>query len=201
MTIMPKLFSHTWTPEKLAAKSRKEVDAIRTNAVRLGATDLVTMCDEDMRSRAPAQKAPVRTVHSEHSGTDVVTGYHFVCARDRGVSPAELGRFWSGSWVVAEGNVRNSLKYDAYLALHESKADQSYRQGKILDYRRSARDMLPTDVLGASSRREVGIEFLVQETSEPYSWVGGGAGEKGYRWSKIVTTQDVESAVSQDATK
>jgi hypothetical protein len=185
---MTKPLSHTWTPEKLAAKSRKEVQAIRKNAVRLGAGDLVTMCDEDMKSRAPAQKTAAQNAHSERSGNAVVTGYHFVCARDRGVSPAESGRFWSGSWVVAECNVRNSLKYGAYLALHESKANPSYRQGTILDYRRSARDMLPADAPGAGSRREEGIEFLVQETSEPYAWVGGGAGEKGYRWTKIVAT-------------
>lgn len=29
-----------------------------------------------------------------------------------------------------------------------------------------------------------GIEFLVQETGQPYEWVGAGAGEKGYEWSK-----------------
>jgi hypothetical protein len=197
---MTKHLSHTWTPEKLAAKSSKEVDAIRRNAVRLGAADLVTMCDEDLKLRAPAQKKQPRYAHSEHSGTDVVTGYHFVCARDRGVSPAEPGRFWSGSWVVAEANVRNSLKYDAYLALHESKTTPSYRQGKILEYRRSARDMLPADAPGAGLRREEGIEFLVQETIEPYAWVGGGAGEKGYRWTKIVASPNVEPALSEGAT-
>ncbi|MBM3527489.1 MAG: hypothetical protein FJX62_05320 [Alphaproteobacteria bacterium] len=170
---------------------------MRKNAVRLGATDLVTMCDEHLQSRTPVQKKPTQDTHSEHSATDVVTGYHFVCARDRGVSPAEPGHFWSGSWVVAEGNVRNSLKYDAYLALHESKTAPSYRQGKIVRYRRSARDMLPAEAPGAASRREEGIEFLVRETNEPYAWVGGGAGEKGYRWTKIAAFLNAESAASE----
>jgi hypothetical protein len=198
--MMAKSFSHTYTPEKLAAKLRKEVEAIRKNAVRLGATDLVSMCDEDLKLRTPIQTGKTQHPQSEHLGTDVVTGYHFVCARDRGVSPAEPGRFWSGSWVVAESNVRKSLKYDSYLALHETKADVSYRQGKILNYRRSPRDMLPTDAPGAGSRREEGIEFLVQETNEPYAWVGTGAGEKGYRWTKIVSAPKVEPGVSEGPT-
>jgi hypothetical protein len=198
---MTKLSSPTWTPEKLAAKTRNEVNAIRNNAVRLGVIDLVSMCDEDIKSRAPTQKTRAQQTHSEHSETDVVIGYHFVCARDRGVSPANPGLFWSGSWVVAEDNVRNSLKHNAYLSLHESKANPSYRQGKILDYRRSARDMLPTDAPGAGSRREEGIEFLVQETIEPYAWVGGGAGEKGYRWAKIIGASHVKLAVTEDPTE
>jgi hypothetical protein len=196
---MTKSFSHTWTLEKLASKSRQEVEATRKNAARLGAIDLMNMCDADLKLRAPKQKTSVNRPQSEHSRTDVVTGYHFVCARDRGVNPAEPGHFWSGSWVVAEANVRNSLKHDAYLALHESKSDPSYRQGRILNYRRSLRDMLPTDAPGAESRREEGIEFLVHETNEPYTWVGGGAGEKGYRWTKLVSMPDVEPPTSEGA--
>jgi hypothetical protein len=195
---MIKTLSHTWTPEKLASKSREEVEAIHKNAVRLGATDLVSMCDEDLKLRAP-QKTSVKHTQSEHSATDVLTGYHFVCARDRGVRPAEPSRFWTGSWVVAENNALHSVKYDAYLALRGSKSDLSYRQGKILDYRRSPRDMLPNDAPGAESRREEGIEFLVQETNEPYAWVGSGSGEKGYRWTKIVAPQKIESAVAEGA--
>jgi hypothetical protein len=116
-----------------------------------------------------------------------VTGYHFVCERGRGVTEIGDGRFWSGSWVVAESKVRKSVERGAYLALHEAKGEVSYRQGTIVDYRRSPRDMVPESETGASSQIEEGIEFLVQEADLPYTWVGGGSGEKGYRWASETT--------------
>jgi hypothetical protein len=30
-----------------------------------------------------------------------------------------------------------------------------------------------------------GIEFCVQPENAKYEWVGDGAGEKGYKWSKL----------------
>ena len=184
---MAKLYTHSYTPEKLALKSREEVETIRKNAARLGAMDLVEMCDRDLASRSPAKSKKNKETHPKHSETDVVTGYHFVCERDRGVIQIGGGRFWTGSWVVAEINVRNSLKYRAYLALHESKSEASYRQGQILNYRRSPRDMLGTNESSPEVKTEEGIEFLIQETNEPYAWVGSGSGEKGYRWTKIAS--------------
>jgi hypothetical protein len=47
--------------------------------------------------------------------------------------------------------------------------------------------MLTDDVSIGTTKTEEGIEFLVQGTSEPYDWVGGGAGEKGYQWTEVVT--------------
>jgi hypothetical protein len=189
---MPKTYSHNYTQEKLASESRQNVETIRKNAFRLGAVDLVEMCDLDLASRIPPKNKIRKQIHPKHSETDVVTGYHFVCERDRGVTQTGDGNFWSGSWVVAETNVKSSLKYGAYLALHESKSEASYRQGQILDYRHSPRDMLP-DETGVAVKTEEGIEFLVKETNEPYAWVGGGAGEKGYRWTRIASDQDSES--------
>jgi hypothetical protein len=189
---MTKLYSHNYTAEKLALESRQNVETIRKNAVRLGAVDLVEMCDRDLQSRSPPKRAGSKEIHPKHSDTDVVTGYHFVCERDRGVTQIGDGRFWSGSWVAAEVNVKNSLRYGAYLALHESKSEASYRQGQILNYRRSPRDMLGSKESAGEAKTEEGIEFLVQETNEPYAWVGAGAGEKGYRWTKIVSTPNSE---------
>jgi hypothetical protein len=180
---MTRSYTHSYTSEKLAHESRKNLETIRKNAARLAASDLVELCDRELQARKPQKEKRDPRTQAQHSETDVVTGYHFVCQRDRGVTPAADGQFWSGSWVVAEGNVRASLRYGAYLALHEAKSDSSYRQGQLPDYRRSPRDMLtPTDEGG---KVEEGIEFLVRETSEPYVWVGAGAGEKGYRWTKI----------------
>lgn len=35
------------------------------------------------------------------------------------------------------------------------------------------------------SKIQDGIEFRVQPEDTPYSWVGGGSGEKGYKWEKL----------------
>jgi hypothetical protein len=45
--------------------------------------------------------------------------------------------------------------------------------------------MLPSDAPGAENRRDEGIEFLIDETNEPYVWIGSGSGEKGYRWTDV----------------
>jgi hypothetical protein len=174
---------HPWTPEKLVARSKKEVEVIRENALKKGVSDLVGMCDLDLKARKPAQKSHTASTGSLHSSNEFVEGYHFVCQRDRGVMDHSHGRFWTGSWVVAEANVQKSLKYNSYVALHESKSDLSYRQGRILDYRRSPRDML-ADKNEGDTKTDEGIEFLVQEEATPYPWHGGGSGEKGYKWSQ-----------------
>jgi hypothetical protein len=193
---MAKSYSHNYTPEKLALESRENVETIRKNAVRLGAIDLVEMCNRDLESRKPAKRKRTADQHPKRSDTDVVIGYHFVCERDRGVTQVGNGSFWSGSWVVNEGNVEASLSYGAYLALHESKSDLSYRQGQILNFRRSPRDMLANKKSDPEVKIEEGIEFLVRETNEPYG-VGTATGEKGYRWVKIASVSSSQ-AVSAD---
>ena len=187
---MAKSHTHSWTPEKLRLQNRKSLETILKNAVRLGANDLIELCNNELKARGPQKEKRAPRTQAQHSEIDVVTGYHFVCQGDRGVTQIGDDRFWSGSWVVAESNVRNSLKYGAYLALHEAKSDASYRQGQILDHRRSARDMLLQTEEG--NRTEEGIEFLVQGTSEPYAWVGAGAGEKGYLWTKVAVARSSE---------
>jgi hypothetical protein len=175
--------SHRWTADKLAAQDRKSVELIRDRALERGVADLAELCERDLALRPMAKRKVARTTESRHSPVDIVTGYHFVCDRERGVTNAGDGRFWSGSWVVAEANVPKSIQRGAYLALHETKSQTSYKQGRIVDFRRSPRDMVPENDAGGPPQIEEGIEFLVEETKEPYEWVGGGAGEKGYRWT------------------
>lgn len=177
-----KLPSHSWTEEKLAREDKKTVQLLKERALKLGVSDLADMCDRDLARRVPKKNTqPPRT----RSKSDVVIGYHFVCGRDRGITESGAGRFWSGSWVVAETNAQKSLARGAYLALHEVKTEKSYRQGKIVDFRRSPRDMLSEIGTGLPQTDE-GIEFLVEESSNPYVWVGDGAGEKGYLWASDV---------------
>lgn len=168
---------HNWTPEKLQERTRAEIEDLRARAVRLGAADLVSMCDGELERRPLRAIKPLAKTSTakKHEGR-VVLGYHFVCSQGRGVSEEVEGKFWSGSWVVAEQNVIESIARGAYVALHESKAAASYRQGKILRYRKTPRDMI--------DKENEGIEFLVEETGHQLSWIGSGSGEKGYYWSQ-----------------
>jgi hypothetical protein len=168
--------SPVWTPERLKALARNQLEQLRDNAKRLSNPELLATCEAELASRATPIRTP-RIPSSRTSETDVVIGYHFVCQADRGVEVNDDGTFWSGSWVVSEQNVQNSLKYGAYLALHSSKAELPYRQGNIIDYRKTSRSMI--------SKNEDGIEFKVQAGSAPYEWIGSGAGEKGYKWRKL----------------
>jgi hypothetical protein len=165
-----------WSAEKLKDRTLKEVEQIRENAAKRSVLELVDLCDAELATRVRPQRV-TRRQSTQISETDVVTGYHFVCQANRGVEANEDGTFWSGSWIVAEQNVRKSLKYGAYIALHNSKSELSYRQGRLIDYRKSARSMV--------SKNEEGIEFKIQPEEDPYEWVGNGAGEKGYKWSKL----------------
>ena len=175
---MAKQYTHTYTPERLKELDKPKIETIRSNAQRLGADDLVAMCDVELNARKPISRRAAKVPSSRHSA-DTVVGYHFVCGRDLGVTDLGDGRFWSGSWVVAEGNVDASVRVGAYLALHEAKAEHSYRQGKIVGYRKSPRDMV--------AKRNEGIEFLVEATAQPIDWIGDGAGEKGYKWARSST--------------
>jgi hypothetical protein len=171
-----------YSDEKLASLSRDQLINLRANAERLQVTALVVRCDLTLLAK-PAPRAAFRGVSREHKDQDFVHGYHFVCSKDRGVIDNPDGTFWSGSWVVAEEQVKRSLQYGAYLALHEAKRDQSYRQGEIIAYRTSSRSMIDKD--------ETGIEFQVRTSDQSVEWNGGGSGEKGYLWQSVVTKQSL----------
>jgi hypothetical protein len=38
---------------------------------------------------------------------------------------------------------------------------------------------------GQQSKTPMGIDFLLELTTEPKNWIGEGTGEKGYNWQKI----------------
>jgi hypothetical protein len=165
---------HTWTAEKLKDLAIDRLQDLRERSVRLGAPDLTLLCDVELTARTERQAKAKSDTALRNRRTGVVTEYHFVCSGDRGVIKEADGTFRTGSWVVAEDLVKASLRHGALVALHEAKALPSYRQGTILGYEIIPRDMVERDNLG--------IEFHVQPTPESLSWVGDGAGEKGYRW-------------------
>lgn len=95
-----------------------------------------------------------------------VAGIHLVCRKDLDVEDLGNGYFKSGHWKISEHRARTAQ----YLALHESKNQQSYKQGTIENWERS-------------EERPDRIIFYVKATDQPKEWIGGGTGEKGYFWS------------------
>jgi hypothetical protein len=169
------------TPELLQEYCRSRIETVRQNALKRGSTEIVAMCDAELANRVPAKKGHAAHASPRHSSTDFVSEYHFVCAGDRGVTVLSDGRFKTGSWVVAEATVIQSLRYGAIVALHESRSTPSYRQGRIVDFALTVRNMLAENV----EKTETGIEFLVVSTPEPLNWIGDATGEKGYRWEAV----------------
>ena len=103
-----------------------------------------------------------------------VLEYHFVCNNGEGVTDNSDGTFFSRSWVVSEKILKQSITLGACLYLHNSKREPSYRQGKILGYKK-------VQALGDGKVRDR-IQFHVQSVDPPGVWFGEATGEKGYRW-------------------
>ena len=164
-----------WTAEKLGALDTKPLRELRANAERLNANDLVERCDAELTRRAPAPKQRNANPQQRNS-IEYVAEYHFVCERDRGVVFEPDGTFWTGSWVVASYEVSRSIKHGAHVALHESKAEPSYRQGRLVGSRPMPRTMI--------KKTNTGLALRVMPTDSSLIWAGNGAGEKGYRWAK-----------------
>lgn len=77
-------------------------------------------------------------------------GIHFVCRDDLGVTRLPNARFESRAWRVAEKTARTA----EYVALHQGQGEQSYRQGRIITYRRDAKRPEPICVRLRDRRQE-----------------------------------------------
>lgn len=168
-----------WSIERLTAMETSQLKQLLANAQARGADELAALCEQVLATRGPVKKTPASSATSSSSSgrraaRDFVSEFHFVCENDRGVSTDGEGFFWTGSWVVPEDEIIKSMQAGGKLALHSSRADMSYRQGKILDYRKSDGD--------TAKKRNIGFEFLVAADDVPLAWSGDGTGEKGYRW-------------------
>jgi hypothetical protein len=164
-----------WTAEKIAELDSARLKTLRENASQKGAVELVALCDQEIDSRGLKGRSD-RTSAGKPEIGDIVTEFHFVCRADRGVILNQDGTFWSTSWVAAEDVVKKSIRFGAKLALHNSKAEPSYRQGIIKAYRRIG-DFAEGEV-------ESRIDFLFFSDSQPLQWAGLRAGEKGYKRAK-----------------
>jgi hypothetical protein len=99
------------------------------------------------------------------SSERTVVGMHFVCRDDRNVMDDGNGVFVTGSWKVSPRHAETV----EYVALHTSRSDPSYRQGRVVAYYRHPREQ-DRFVLVASA------------DDQPRDWQGDGTGEKGYLW-------------------
>lgn len=162
-----------WSIERLNAMETPQLRQLLANAQARGASELASLCEEVLSERGPVKKPS--SSPAKRPSRDFVSEFHFVCENDRGVTQDGEGFFWTGSWIVPEDDVIKSIQAGAKLALHSSRAELSYRQGKILDYRKTDGD--------TAKKRNIGIEFLVAADNVALAWSGDGTGEKGYKWA------------------
>ena len=120
---------------------------------------------------------------SENHSGQYVSEFHFVCPREDGVTRNQDGTIWTGTWVVAEEQAANALKYGSIVALHTSKAEPSYLQGTIRAWRKGPRQ--PSYSGEQLTQITEGILFLFQPSGSPLQWKGDATGEKGYAWAPI----------------
>ena len=166
--------TQTFSADEIKTWSVKKLEDFHARSERLKRPDLRATIEAELASRA--ERATRESVARPQRRTGkVVTEYHFVCANNRGVTTDADGTFRTGSWVVAEDRVKASLAHGAIVALHGSRGEPSYRQGELIGYRFTQRDMIDKD--------NIGIEFHVRpSTLGPLMWVGDATGEKGYRY-------------------
>jgi hypothetical protein len=162
-----------WTSNKIAALSSEQIKSLRSNADGKDQA-IVGQCDAELANRKPKKSTPAA------SGGSVI-GFHFVCDRGQGVMRDASGNLWAGTWVVDKRHAEKAAKISAYVALHAAKADPSYIQGIVKDWRVGKRERQYAE--DQITKIDTGIDFLIEVTGQPYNWVGDGSGEKGNAWS------------------
>jgi hypothetical protein len=173
-----------WTSERVAKLPIEQVKSLRENARRRGENAVVELCNTEIDRRKLVRERPSRTrPSSESRDGQIVIGFHFVCDKGKGVTADVDGRVWTGTWVVDKIHAEKGVRIGAYVALHATKAEPSYLQGIIEDWRQSPREREYAE--GRPVRIESGIDFLIRPTDKPYRWEGDGSGEKGYAWRPI----------------
>lgn len=172
-----------WNREKIANLSDNELAQLHANALRLSNQEVANLCIDEIESRKPK-----RTLHHQISdGEDrigqYVSEFHFVCPAELGVTRNHDATIWTGTWVVAERHAERGVRYGSVVALHSSKAELSYIQGTIKEWRKRPREDKYSGDQSTSIKE--GIDFLIEPTHTPLVWKGDGSGEKGYEWASI----------------
>ena len=155
-----------WTTEKLLALEPAKLERLRHNALVRDEAGLAAQCLDIQQSRkANLPKASRKAL-------DPVVGFHFVCKDDYEVTLEADGSFRSGVWAVDSDHCDPAIELGGYVALHDSKQNPSYRQGKIIGWTYKERSKGST---------AMGVEFHLSPLGEPIHWYGRGSGERGYR--------------------
>lgn len=89
---------------------------------------------------------------------------HFVCRNELNITDFGDGIFETGKWFVAAEHAATVR----VIALHETKEQLSFRQGRVIGRR---------PVTHEGKTRWV---FKVRDDGQRRAWVGNGTGEKGY---------------------
>ncbi len=172
-----------WTQEKIATLSGQEISSLRANATKSGRQDIVGLCNAELERRKPVRVRRAMEGGNEDRRGQYVRAFHFVCPSELGVTRSQDGGIWTGTWVVAVEHAERALKYGAVVALHTSKAEPSYLQGPIKDWRKSPRELRYTGE--QTTQKEEGIDFFFQFSDSPMQWIGEATGEKGYDWAPL----------------
>ena len=82
-------------PTRIAGMSRDEAKALRDNAIRLGNTEVLELCNAALSRSSPTQ---VRVKGSENTRRNAtVSGFHFVCPQEAGIIRNPDGTVWTGT--------------------------------------------------------------------------------------------------------
>ena len=165
--------------KRIDGMSREEIKALRDNAIRLGNTAVLELCNTAL-SRGSAVRGRVKSVSGAAGRNASVGGFHFVCPQEKGITINSDGTAWTETWVVDSRHAERGARAGAYVELHKTKSEPSYLQGTIKGWRRSLREKHYVD--GRPVKTRFGIDFLLELTGSPHDWHGDGSGEKGYAY-------------------
>ena len=96
---------------------------------------------------------------------------HLICPNELHVEQLGNGRYSTGIWVVGKQAADDA----DLIALHKSRSDRSYLQGRKTSWTNERRD--------PGSAHAEGRRFYFEEDGPPVNWPErGGAGEKAYTY-------------------
>jgi hypothetical protein len=162
-----------WDKERVSKLDKKQLENLRENAAKRNNEPIVLLCDEEIAARS----VPKRPTRVSADNNEPVLGFHFVCDGEKGITRNSDGTIWSGTWVVDKRHAEHGAKIGSYVALHRTKAEPSYLQGRLKGWREAVREKRYGD---EDAKTAFGVDFLIELTQHSYEWVGDGTGEKGY---------------------
>ena len=97
--------------KRIGGMSRDQLRALRENAIRLGNTDVLELCNVAL-SKVSATRSRVKNVGGAKNNASV-RGFHFVCPQETGVTRNPDGTVWTGTWVVDSRHAERGARIGA----------------------------------------------------------------------------------------